>query len=247
MTKKDVRNVLSALMFTTVFFTLMSVSFLVEAHDLPLDSGMGSVQESEWEIEILDTLSLRNVATGVASWYGKEFHGRRTASGRLYNMNDLTAAHRSLPFGTLVRVQNRSTGKTIMVEVTDRGPFVGNRVIDLSFAAARDLGVSLTRVSLEALRPADIVKFYSNNDSTLMVFDIEGNITERRRVTVESFPDEGMTFTRALRLLDDASVVVILPPVDDKRRSVPDYVVVPIATNTSGLAGTLPFVPNALQ
>lgn len=81
------------------------------------------------------------IERGIASWYGPKFHGRRTASGERYNMNELTAAHPSLPFGTLVGVRNTRTGREVVVRVNDRGPFSRNRVIDLSYAAAREVGV----------------------------------------------------------------------------------------------------------
>jgi rare lipoprotein A len=85
--------------------------------------------------------------SGNVSWYGAQFHGKRTASGEIYDMNKLTCAHRSLPFGTKVLVQNPRTGQTVIVEVTDRGPFVGNRVMDLSREAARQLGTLLGGVA----------------------------------------------------------------------------------------------------
>lgn len=81
------------------------------------------------------------VQKGFASWYGPGFHGRRTASGERYDMNDLTAAHPSLPFGTRVAVRNPRTGQSVTVRINDRGPFSKNRVIDLSYAAAREAGV----------------------------------------------------------------------------------------------------------
>lgn len=78
--------------------------------------------------------------TGNASWYGHPFHGRRTASGEVYDMSQMTAAHRTLPFGTWIAVENLLSGRTVEVRVTDRGPFVGDRILDLSQAAARLLG-----------------------------------------------------------------------------------------------------------
>ena len=78
---------------------------------------------------------------GIASWYGPGFHGRRTANGERYDMNALTAAHPSLPFGTLVEVRNARTGRGVTVRINDRGPFAKQRIIDLSFAAAREIGV----------------------------------------------------------------------------------------------------------
>jgi len=79
------------------------------------------------------------VQEGVASWYGPGFHGKRTASGAVYNQHDMTAAHQTLPLGAQVVVTNLRNGRQVEVQITDRGPFVDDRVIDLSFAAARAL------------------------------------------------------------------------------------------------------------
>jgi len=81
------------------------------------------------------------VKRGVASWYGKKFHGRKTSNGEIYDMFAMTAAHKSLPLPTKVSVKNLSNGKTIIVRVNDRGPFVNERIIDLSYAAAKKLGI----------------------------------------------------------------------------------------------------------
>lgn len=91
---------------------------------------------------------------GLASYYGKEHHGRRTASGAVFDAGRLTAAHRTLPFGTLVRVTNLDNGRHVVVTVTDRGPFRRERVIDVSRRAAKDLGflrAGTARVRLEAV------------------------------------------------------------------------------------------------
>jgi rare lipoprotein A len=82
------------------------------------------------------------IQSGRASWYGPGFHGRRTASGETFNTNDLTAAHRTLPFGTKVRVVNKKTGKSVVVRINDRGPYAHGRVIDLSKASAQAIGIS---------------------------------------------------------------------------------------------------------
>ena len=81
------------------------------------------------------------VQTGIASWYGRDFHGKGTSNGEVYDMNSLTAAHKTLPFDSVVRVTHRETGKSITVRINDRGPFVGDRIIDLSYGAARQLGI----------------------------------------------------------------------------------------------------------
>jgi len=89
---------------------------------------------------------------GNASWYGEPFHGRRASNGEIYDMYKLTAAHRTLPFDTVVRVTNLSNGKETTVRITDRGPFVNDRIIDLSFAAARQIdsiGAGVVPVRLE--------------------------------------------------------------------------------------------------
>ena len=93
--------------------------------------------------------------TGVASWYGIPYHGRRAANGEIYDMNQLTAAHRTLPFETWVRVKNLDNGRTVEVRIQDRGPFVGNRIIDLSRAAAQQInmiGPGTARVTLTIIR-----------------------------------------------------------------------------------------------
>ncbi|HAO33804.1 MAG TPA: hypothetical protein DEP36_13690 [Gammaproteobacteria bacterium] len=97
---------------------------------------------------------------GVASWYGKGFHGRKTSSGPLYNMFDLTAAHKSLPIPTYVRVTNLENGRNVVVKVNDRGPFVGQRIIDLSYAAADRLamlGKGTAQVEVTALEPYQLL------------------------------------------------------------------------------------------
>lgn len=91
---------------------------------------------------------------GIASWYGKDFHGKETASGETYNMYDLTAAHRTLAFGSRVRVTNLDNGKDVVVRINDRGPFTKGRIIDLSFEAARRLDMlseGTARVELRVL------------------------------------------------------------------------------------------------
>ena len=84
---------------------------------------------------------VRPLEKGTASWYGVQFHGRRTASGERYDMNELTAAHPSLPFGTVLEVRNVRNGKSVVVRVNDRGPFSKSRILDLSFGAAREIGL----------------------------------------------------------------------------------------------------------
>lgn len=91
---------------------------------------------------------------GAASWYGKPYHGRRTASGQIYNMYQMTAAHPSLPFGTRVLVTNLDNGRSVVVTINDRGPFVRGRIIDVSRKAAGQLGFlnkGVTRVGVRII------------------------------------------------------------------------------------------------
>lgn len=100
--------------------------------DLPDDSAWPALLAGE---------PAREFERGGASWYGPGFHGRRTASGERYDMNAFTAAHRTLPFGTMVRVHSLVNGRDVDVRITDRGPFSRGRVIDVSRAAAEELGM----------------------------------------------------------------------------------------------------------
>ncbi|HEY1424768.1 MAG TPA: septal ring lytic transglycosylase RlpA family protein [Candidatus Acidoferrum sp.] len=95
---------------------------------------------------------------GNASWYGAPFHGRRASNGEIYDMNKMTAAHRTMAFGTIVKVTNLTNGKTAVVRIIDRGPFVDNRIIDLSMAAAKEIesiGPGVVPVRLEVISGAD--------------------------------------------------------------------------------------------
>lgn len=101
---------------------------------------------------------------GLASWYGKDFHGRRTANGEVYDMYGMTAAHKLLPFGTRLRVTNLENGKAINVVVNDRGPFVKDRIIDLTYTGAQRLdmvGPGIARVRIESLED---VPTYTNGE-----------------------------------------------------------------------------------
>jgi rare lipoprotein A len=96
--------------------------------------------------------------TGLASWYGADFHHKRTANGERFDMNGLTAAHRSLPFDSYVRVTNIANGRSVVVRINDRGPFITDRIIDLSAKAARQLGIEVdgvVRVRIEVVRSSE--------------------------------------------------------------------------------------------
>jgi rare lipoprotein A len=122
-------------------------------------SGGVALVSSESVAETVETQKHSNTwrQVGLDSWYGTGHHGKRTASGTRFDMNAMTAAHRSLPLGTMLRVENLANGRSIVVLINDRGPFVGRRIIDLSMAAARridlkDRGTGQVALSLVAAR-----------------------------------------------------------------------------------------------
>ncbi|MGI9219203.1 MAG: septal ring lytic transglycosylase RlpA family protein [Hydrogenophaga sp.] len=106
----------------------------------PLDGGE-TISAADAQQAALDAKSGKPLAQGLASWYGPGFHGRRTANGERYDMHALTAAHKTLPFGTKVRVRSVYTGKEVVVRINDRGPYKHSRIIDLSLGAISALGL----------------------------------------------------------------------------------------------------------
>ncbi len=125
---------------------------------------------------------------GLASWYGKDFHGRRTSNGEVYNMYAMTAAHKLLPMGTRLRVTNLDNGRSLEVRINDRGPFVRSRILDLSYQAANQLGMlgqGTAHVRIESLSG---VPGYHNGDMAGSFYVQIGSFTQREN---------------AMRLLDE--------------------------------------------
>ena len=125
--------------------------------------GLGTIQQPTATAKVLkkakaSPAEIKPYQIGVASWYGKQFHGRTTASGEGFDMFDLTAAHRQLPLGTYVKVTNLRNGKSIIVRVNDRGPYVEGRIMDLSYSAARMLSFrdGIERVRIDLVKPQTI-------------------------------------------------------------------------------------------
>lgn len=119
-------------------------SYAVPAADYETVPGAVDITEIEPPVEVVapePEPATRSLGSGIASYYGRKFHGRRTANGERFDMNDLTAAHRTLPFGSKVEVTNPRNGRKVVVRINDRGPFVKGRTIDLSRAAATELGM----------------------------------------------------------------------------------------------------------
>ena len=106
-------------------------------------------------IFLMLTTIIASAETGIASYYGKQFHGRRAASGAIYNMYALTAAHKTLPFGSKVKVTNLENKKSVVLKITDRGPFTPGRVIDVSKKANQLLQCDLCKVNVKVLSRGD--------------------------------------------------------------------------------------------
>jgi len=121
---------------------------------LALGTGCRSAQTVPGAEQVRERSS-GHVQRGVASWYGPKFHGRRTANGEIYDMHGLTAAHRTLPFGTWVRVTHLGNGRSVDLRINDRGPFVKGRTIDLSYAAAQQLDMVGTGTAQVEIRVLD--------------------------------------------------------------------------------------------
>ena len=164
------KYVVKTMIFLVALLTLLSFGYLVQAEEArsenevafadnmavssesldSIENGQGLEKESEAEVIEAPVFE----QTGTASWYGDKFHGRRTANGERYDMYAFTAAHKTLPFGTILRVTNIENNRSILVRINDRGPFVRGRIIDLSRAAAGEIGVTLHKVKIEQFRPS---------------------------------------------------------------------------------------------
>jgi peptidoglycan lytic transglycosylase len=158
--------------------------------------------------------------SGTASWYGKRFHRRKTANGERYNMHANTAAHRKLPFGTILRVTNKNSGLSTLIRVNDRGPYVGKRILDLSKKAAIDIdGKGLPKVKLEGLIAN--VKF---EDDYYFIYSYESSpmCLPKELLTIT---DSSMTFARAIEKMDQLNTEVghenyrLIVSASDRRRS----------------------------
>lgn len=143
----------------------------------------------------MERASKSDMQTGVASWYGGQFHGGRTASGEAYDMHMFTAAHRTLPLGTVVKVIDEKSGDSVMVCINDRGPFIRGRVIDLSYAAAEQLGLDSRGVASVALEVITDAEGSPLNEDDAFYVDIVGDNAD------------GKDFIGPFRQFADASVM----------------------------------------
>ena len=171
---------------------------------------------------------------GSASWYGKEFHGRKTANGETFDMNGISAGHRTLPLGTVVRVTSLDNYKSIKVKINDRGPFARNRVIELSYGAARELGfveMGTARVKIESVEPIEesealytvqagaflevesalsLKGRLGKKFETISIEPFESNVAKFYRVRVGAYPTEEKAERVAAKLtLESVEPVVV--------------------------------------
>src|ERR687887_369858 len=120
---------------------LLVASLLSSCTGIPKSTSLPSTKEPQFDTMGTESPPLPRVQVGVASWYGKEFHGRPTASGEIYDMYQPTAAHQTAPLGTYALVTNLENGQSIRVRINDRGPYKRHRILDLSYEAARQLAL----------------------------------------------------------------------------------------------------------
>ena len=151
---------ISSVKAATVVKTEESVSIPVRATREVITSRKPVVVEEDGLMDRMNVLAAQTVRrfnqSGLASWYGRQFNGRPTASGERFDMHGLTAAHRSLPLNCYIRVTNQDNGKSVVVKVNDRGPFHGNRILDLSYGAAQQIGITsrgVGNVTIERIDP----------------------------------------------------------------------------------------------
>ncbi len=139
------------------------------------------------------TINKKAIESGTASWYGPGFQGKKTASGERFNTNDLTAAHRTLPFGTVLIVENQLNGKRVKVRINDRGPYAKNRIIDLSKAAARKIDMLSAGIAK--------VKLYLVS-STEKELSIENIKKSSYTVQLAAYKDRGLATKKAGKIRD---------------------------------------------
>ena len=172
------------------------------------------LKRNQYEVfgKVYETMSSSDgyLEIGVASWYGKKFHGNLTASGEIYDMSLMTAAHKALPLPTLVRVTNLENGKRTLVKVNDRGPFHDDRLIDLSYAAALELGFlenGLTTVVVEAIKEKAVVNTDKLKDGR-----------EKNYIQVGAFKTKTAAkklSNKLSSLLSDTISVRVIPPLEN--------------------------------
>ena len=195
-------------------FILITMSFLLSSCVYTDSQKSKDLKTNQYEVfgKVYETMSSSDgyLEIGIASWYGKKFHGNLTASGEIYDMSLMTAAHKALPLPTLVKVTNLENGKRTLVKVNDRGPFHDDRLIDLSYAAALELGFlenGLTTVVVEAIKE----KAVANTDKLK-------DCQEKNYIQVGAFKTKTAAEKLSNKLssfLSDTISVSVIPPLEN--------------------------------
>ncbi len=157
---------LDRLIFLVIIFSILGFSYMTnesENYKETKTSLVNTENTNEVIVKSIPIYSYKPLPDMVASWYGHEFHGRKTANGEVFDKEELTAAHKTLPFGTILKITNKTNDKSVLVKINDRGPFVRNRDIDLSHQAASLLGLThrgVSRVRVELVTVSDSILIY---------------------------------------------------------------------------------------
>lgn len=163
--------------------------------------------------------SLGFVETGKASWYGEDFHGRPTSSGEIYDMYKKTAAHKTLPLGTYVKVTNLENNESTIVRINDRGPFVKDRIIDLSYGAAKEIRMDVAGLAdVQVIALGKEIGELPNRDGSAPVLDLAEFETGEFTVQVGAFADKNNALILAERLRADFDYVNIMEYTDKENR-----------------------------
>ncbi len=193
-TKWGRRQFVKLAVFVGGVLSIFSFGFLVQAHEVDpsvaaasseilqdiLNDNAGVVSAAPVVRPIVKIDAAKFTERGIASWYGSRFHGRLTANGERYDMHAYTAAHKTLPFGTILRVTNARTGENSLVRVNDRGPYINGRIIDLSKTVADRLDIALGKVEIESFIPVrrmrrEHLPQVGDTTEAVMIFDADNH------------------------------------------------------------------------
>lgn len=148
---------------------------------------------------VTDPVAIKGQQSGIASWYGNEEHGKQTASGEVFNKHDHTAAHKTLPLGSLVRVVNLENGRDVIVKINDRGPFIAGRIIDLSYASAKSIDIIETGTAKVKI---EVISYPKSALGTFNpVFTVQVGSFKDRKKAYALKSDIGNKFDDAIRVI----------------------------------------------
>lgn len=174
---------------------------------------------------------------GIASWYGKKFHGRRTSSGELYDMYAMTAAHKTLPLPSYVEVTNLENGRKVIVKVNDRGPFHDNRLIDLSYSAAMKLGIvakGTGLVEVKTVTPASINQAAAQSTTAVAAIPVKSSGSALMFLQVGAFSTRVRAEQVKTRLQNDVAFAINIVPFNVASNTLYRVRVGPLASVTQG-------------